>query len=64
MPMKCRFVRILASGHCLDPASHQHFADRNRWFANNSPVKNLPLYSSTYHRQSTDSLLRFAGILL
>ncbi|MCD7465640.1 hypothetical protein HAX54_001659, partial [Datura stramonium] len=66
--MKHRFWRILASGHCLDPASHWRFVDRDQRFTDNSPVEKFPLQFSAYHRRffrrSADNLLRFASISL
>ncbi|MCD7456798.1 hypothetical protein HAX54_033232, partial [Datura stramonium] len=47
--MKCRFGKILASGQCLDVASHRRFMDHNRWFTNLSPIENLPPQFSAYH---------------
>ncbi|MCE3050299.1 hypothetical protein HAX54_046853, partial [Datura stramonium] len=40
-PMKCRFRLILASVHCLDPASHRCFTDHIRRFSDLSLVENL-----------------------
>ncbi|MCD9646932.1 hypothetical protein HAX54_037189, partial [Datura stramonium] len=31
--MEHRFGPILASAHCLDPALHRRFADRDQWSA-------------------------------
>ncbi|MCE0482552.1 hypothetical protein HAX54_041411 [Datura stramonium] len=65
IPMERQFRLILASGHCLDPALHQRFADRDRRFSDLSSIEYLLpsfLFLTTVQRRSTDTLLQFAGV--
>ncbi|MCD7472304.1 hypothetical protein HAX54_013371, partial [Datura stramonium] len=46
----------LASGHCLDSVLHRRFVDRDRWLADESPVKSSMNLCSANHRRFTSIL--------
>ncbi|MCE2056140.1 hypothetical protein HAX54_044108, partial [Datura stramonium] len=61
-PMECRFGLILALGHCLDPALHWQFTNKDRRFTTLSLIKYLlPQLFVSHRRFSGSPRIPFCG---